>query len=61
MFVLGGGVSCDGVIRQWEGAGLVLAYESVSVEAEVDASLRDPQCTWKGVPRAQLPQCELTV
>lgn len=53
------------VLRQWEGAGggggLVLAYESCSVEAEVGASLRDPQCTWRGGPRAQLPQCELPV
>lgn len=61
-------MSCDGVIRQqeWggrkvEGGGLVLAYESCSVEAEVGASLRDPQCTLRGGPRAQLPQCELTV
>lgn len=39
---------------------LVLAYESCSVEAEVGASLRDPQCTARGGPPAQLPQCELT-
>lgn len=66
LFGLGGGVSCDGVIRQQEGGGglggcVVLAYESCTVEAGVGASLRDPQCIWKGGPRAQLPQCELTV
>lgn len=54
-------MSCDGVRRQLVGGGLVLANESCSVEAEVGASLRDPQCTWRDGPQAQLPQRELTV
>lgn len=41
--------------------GLVLAYESCSVEAEVGASLRDPRRSQRGGPQVQLPQRELTV
>lgn len=50
------------VRHQWEGeVGLCDSDYESSVEDEVGASLRDPQCTLRGGPTAQLPQCELHV